>query len=207
MTMSDEQQPELRWAPMQPKPSRAGRVWMIVGLAVAELLVEAVVLFFVLPRSGDPEPGGSASPSSSASATPTPTPTTTPTATTAPTATATPDPEPSTPVETQPPVADPSIPAFQGQVSGWLNDAVTGLDIVSGTSGQDALSVIDTLQNDAQRLSETSPPSSISSQWTDGVAGYSQRLGELREAVSGGSSASVDAARSAVENLRSLVGL
>jgi hypothetical protein len=92
-------------------------------------------------------------------------------------------------------------------VSGWLNDAVTGLDIVSGTSGQDALSVIDTLQNDAQRLSETSPPSSISSQWTDGVAGYSQRLGELREAVSGGSSASVDAARSAVENLRSLVGL
>lgn len=209
--MSDQPQPELRWAPMEPKPSRAGRVWLIVGLVVAALLVAGVVLFFVLPRNETPQEEGTASPSpsASASASPTPTSSTTPTATppSTPAPTSEPTSEPTPPVETQPPVVDPSIGAFRDQVSGWLDDALTGLDIVSGTSGQDALSVIDTLQDDAQRLSEASPPSSIASQWNDGVAAYSQRLGELRAAVSGGSAPSVDAARSAAESLRGVVGL
>jgi len=211
MTMSDQPQPELRWAPMEPKPSRAGRVWLIIGLVVAALLVAGVVLFFVLPRNEVPEEEGTASPSPSASASASPTPTSSPTPT--PTPPSTPAPtteptsEPSPPVETQPPVVDPSIGAFRDQVSGWLNDAMTGLDIVAGTSGQDAVSVIDTLQDDAQRLAETSPPSSIASQWNDGVAGYSQRLADLHTAVSGGAAPSVDAARSAAESLRSIVGL
>jgi hypothetical protein len=200
----EEPQPELRWAPLPPQPKRTGRVWLIVGLSVAALAIVGVLLFMLLPRGDSPTPSGSASPTPTATATTTPT--QTPTAT--PTATTPPAPEP-TPVLTQPPATDPTIEVFRGQVSGWLNDAPRGLDIIAGASGQDALPVVDTLQQDAQRLSDAQAPSSIASKWQDGVADYAQRLAQLRTAITNDSGvpAAVDAARKSVNGLRSLVGL
>ncbi|WP_217184499.1 hypothetical protein [Streptomyces sp. AC495_CC817] len=193
--MSDQQQPELRWAPLPPKPSRAGRVWLIVGLSVAALVIVGVVLFFLIPRGGTPRPTGSPAPSTSATPTPT--------------STSTPDPEPSLPVVTSPPTVDPDLAGFRSRVQVWLDDAGQSLDLVSSASGQDALPVVDTMIEDAQRLSESQPPSSIYQQWVDGVSAYSQKLTALRSAVSSGTgvSAAVDAARTASQELRTLVGL
>ena len=157
-----------------------------------------LLLFFLLPRDGGPEPVGSTSPS------PTATPSETPTATPAPTTT----PEP-TPITTAPPIGDPTIEVFRDKVSGWLNSADRGLDIVAGASGQDALPVVDSLQEDAQRLGDALPPSSIQDSWRSGVETYAQRLTALRAAVEDGSgaSAAIDSARAAAADLRSLVGL
>lgn len=208
--MSDQQpQPELRWAPLPPKPRRAGRVWLIIGLVVAAVLVVGVVLFFLIPRGEAVTPV--ASPSPTTSGTPTPSPSATPSETAVPeepVETTEPEPEP-TPVTSQPPVTDPSVATFRGQVSGWLDDALTGIDIVSGTSGQEAVDVVDSLQNDAQRLGESLPPSSIESDWNTAVGTYSQALTALRSAASSGSglSSAIDGARSAANELRSIVGL
>jgi hypothetical protein len=198
----DESQPELRWAPLPPQPKRTGRVWLIVGLSVVALVIVGLLLFFLLPRGDAPTPSGSASPTPTASATPTSTPTPTPTATT------TPEPEP-TPALTPPPATDPTIEVFRGQVSGWLNSAPRGLDIIAGASGQDALPVVDTLQQDAQRLSDAQAPSSIASKWYDGVTDYAQRLTQLQAAITNDSGvpSAVDAARTSVDALRSLAGL
>ncbi|MFK4761411.1 hypothetical protein ACI3KS_10800 [Microbacterium sp. ZW T5_45] len=208
--MSDEQpQPELRWAPLPPKPRRAGRVWLIIGLVVAAIVVVAVVLFFLIPRGDGVAP--TASPSPSASASPSPSPSAAPSETAVPEEpTETTEPEPTqTPITSQPPVSDPSVATFRGQVSGWLDDALTGIDIVSGTSGQEAVDVVDSLQNDAQRLGESLPPSSIESDWNAAVGTYSQALSTLRSAASSGSglSGALDGARSAANELRSIVGL
>lgn len=196
--MSDEQQPDVRWAPIPPKPSNAKRVWLIVGLVVAALAIVGVLLFFLLPRGDAPDPGASGTPTPSTSPTSSPTPTSTPT------------PEPSiTPIDTPPPVVDPSIEAFRGQVGGWLGDAGRGLDIVATSSGQDAVAVVDTLQEDAQRLSEAQPPSSIETQWRDGVDGYYRSLDALRTAVTNGSgvSTAIEKSRTALAALTSTVGL
>lgn len=201
--MSDEQQPasepELRWAPIEPKPSNAKRNWLIAGVAVAALMVVAVLLFFLIPRGDEPTPDASGTPTPTTSASPTasPTPTSKPTA------------EPTVPPVTEPPVVDPSIEAFRGQVSGWLGDAGTGLDIVAGSPGQDALPVIDTLQEDAQRLSDAQPPSSILEQWYSGVETYAESLTALRTAVSSGSGVAdaVDVAHMALRTLNDTVGL
>ncbi|OIJ33277.1 hypothetical protein [Microbacterium sp. LCT-H2] len=194
----DEPQPEVRWAPLPPAPKRTGRVWLIVGLSVAALAIVGILLFFLLPRDGGPEPVGSTSPS------PTATPSETPTAT--PTPTTTPEP---TSITTAPPIGDPTIEVFRDKVSGWLNSADRGLDIVAGASGQDALPVVDSLQEDAQRLGDALPPSSIQDSWRSGVETYAQRLTALRAAVEDGSgaSAAIDSARAAAADLRSLVGL
>lgn len=198
----DEQQPELRWAPLPPPPKKTGKVWLIIGLAVATLVIVGVLLLFLLPRGGTPAPTESPSPTPSETATPSPTPSAT--------ATPTAIPEPTTtPITSPPPVTDPSLEAFRGQVSGWLNDAPRGLDIIAGASGQDALPVVDTLQQDAQRLSDTQPPSSIAQEWRDGVSAYAQTLSKLRSAISNDSGvpAAIDAARTSVQKLRTLVGL
>ncbi|PRA82994.1 hypothetical protein [Microbacterium sp. MYb66] len=199
MTM-EEQQPELRWAPLPPPPKRTGRIWLIIGLVVAALAIVGVLLFLLLPRGDAGTPAETASPTPTATPTRTPSPTPTPTAT----------PEPTqTPIVTQPPAVDPTLETFRGQVSGWLNDALRGLDIVAGASGQDALPVVDTLQQDAQRLSDAQAPSGIAEDWRDGVSEYTQRLTALRTAISNGSgvSAAIDAARAQAQALRSLVGL
>ncbi|MCT1364500.1 hypothetical protein AB1285_09300 [Microbacterium sp. NRRL B-14842] len=198
----DEPQPEVRWAPLPPAPKRTGRVWLIVGLSVAALAIVGVLLFFLLPRDGGPEPAGSASPSPTASPSETSAPT--PTATSAPSAT--PDP---TPITTAPPVGDPTVEVFRDKVSGWLNSADRGLDIIAGASGQDALPVVDSLQQDAQRLGDALPPSSIQDPWRSGVETYAQRLAALRAAIESGSgvSGAIADARSAAADLRGLVGL
>lgn len=192
----DEQQPELRWAPLPPAPKKTGRTWLIVGLGVAALVIVGVVLLFVLPRGDTPSPTETASPSPTSSPTETPT------------APATPEPS-VTPITTPPPVADPTIEVFRERVSGWLNDGPRGLDIIAGASGQDALPVVETLQQDAQRLSDAQPPSSIAQEWRDGVSAYSDRLTQLRTAITedSGVAAAVEAARSSVQELRSSVGL
>ena len=212
--MTDEPQPELRWAPLPPKPSNRGRIWLIVGLSVAALLVAAVLLLFLLPRGGDPEPSASGTPSPSASPTASATPTETPSATPSPTETATTEPTPApdpsmTPITTPPPQVDPSIGVFRDTVQGWLDDALTGLDIVAESSGQDAVDVVDTLQNDAQRLSEAVPPASIDSDWHATVGAYAQALSDLRSAVAAGGDASgaTSSALSAADAVRDVVGL
>lgn len=198
--MTNEPQPDVRWAPLEPAPKNTGRIWLIVGLAVAALVIVGILLFVFLPRGDAPEPGasGSPSPSASASASPIPTPSTST------------SPEPSeTAIVTPPPVADPSMEAFRGNVGGWLNSAPRGLDIIQNNPGPDALPVVDSLQQDAQRLSDARPPSSIGQEWSDGVSAYAQRLIELRGALTdeSGVPEAVDAARAAVQSLRTLVGL
>ncbi|WP_336501010.1 hypothetical protein [Microbacterium paraoxydans] len=196
----DEPQPEVRWAPLPPAPKRTGRVWLIVGLSVAALAIVGLLLFFLLPRGGAPEPveSASASPTATPSETPTPAPT--------PTGSATPEP---TPITTAPPVGDPTVEVFRDKVSGWLNSADRGLDIIAGASGQDALPVVDSLQQDAQRLGDALPPSSIQDSWRSGVETYAQRLVALRAAIESGSgvSGAIGSARSAAADLRDLVGL
>lgn len=198
--MTDEQQPELRWAPLPAPPKRTGRIWLIVGLSVAALAIVGVLLFLFLPRGEGPTPGASpsATPSASPSATPTPTPS--PSATPAPS---------QTPIVDPPPASDPTVEVFRGQVSGWLNDAPRGLDIITGANGPDALPVVETLQQDVQRLSDAQPPSSIADGWRDGLSVYSQRLTDLQSALTVGAAPAetIDAARAAVQDLRALVGL
>lgn len=200
--MSDQPQPDLRWAPMPPRRTRRGRAWIVVTLVFLALLAAAVLVFFLIPRDSGPRPGSSTSP--------TPSPSATATATATPTPTIVPSEEPSgEPIETSPPPADPTIDAYREQVRGWLTDAVRGLDIVANAGGPDALPVVDTLQEDAQRLSDAPPPSAISEKWRNGLSTYSEKLSGLRSALSteSGVPAAVDAARAAVQNLRSLVGL
>lgn len=201
----DEPQPELRWAPLPAAPKRTGRIWLIVGLAVAALAIVGLLLFFLLPRDSGPTPGESASPSPTASPseTPTPTPTATPTA---PTPSTSPEP---TPITTAPPVGDPTLDVFRDKVSGWLTSADRGLDIIAGASGQDALPVVDSLQQDAQRLGDALPPSSIQEAWHSGVETYTQRLAALRAAIENGSgvAGAVDGARASAGRLQDIVGL
>lgn len=191
-----EQQPDVRWAPIPPKPKNRGRVWLIVGLAFVAVAIVAVLLFLLFPRgTEEPVPTPSLTVSSEPTRSPTPT--------------ASPSAEPTGPDETPPSAPDPTVETFRAQVAPWLDDAITGLDIVSGAGGPDALAVLDTLQSDAQRLSDVQPPASIDPQWRDGATEYSQRLTELRSAVSAGSATSdaIEAARSEAQRLRGLVGL
>lgn len=103
---------------------------------------------------------------------------------------------------------DPSLPAFRDRVGVWLESAPVGLDIVSEGEG-DLESVLNAMQEDAQRLAESLPPSSIAQEWSTTTSEYLSRLDSLRSAVSSGSNISqaVDAARVSVDALRSLAGL
>ncbi|WEK62713.1 MAG: hypothetical protein P0Y60_08310 [Candidatus Microbacterium colombiense] len=187
-----EQEPELRWAPIPPAPKRRGRVWLIIGLSVLAVAIVAVLLFLFLPRGAAPEP----SPSPSTSSTPTSTPT--------------PSPEPTrTPEITPPPVADPDLETFASLVQPRLDDAVTGLGFLPGMSGQDAVQIIDQLQQDADRLADAVAPSSIASQWSAAVADYASKLVALRTAAENGSSTTdpLNAASTSLKTVRALVGL
>ncbi|MGB3730979.1 hypothetical protein [Microbacterium sp.] len=184
------------WAPTPDKPKR-GRVWLIVVLAVVALLIVGGVLWLALrPGAPDADPAATTSPSASASASPS--------------ESATPSAEPApsdTPVTSPPPVPDPSLETFRGQVGGWLDDALTGLDIVSKSSGQDAQAVIGNLQDDAQRLAEAAPPSSISSKWRDGVSQYSTQLSEMEKQAGSRTAVPVNTAEASVASLRDLIGM
>lgn len=192
--MTDEQQPDVRWAPIEPKPRNRGRVWLIVGLVIAVLVIVGVLLFFLLPRDGAPTPEGSGSPTPSTTSSAPGEPRDDPTA---------------PPVTEAPEPVDPTVEAFRGQVEAWLSDGARGLDIVASSSGEEALSSVGILQEDAERLSGVIPPSSIADEWRDGVSAYSQKLVDVRDAVSGGgdASAALDSARTALQDLSTLVGL
>jgi len=198
--MSDEQQPRAEWVFPEQKKTNKKRIWLIVGLSVLAVAIVAALLFFLLPRGGEPEP----TPTPTDTASPSPTPTATPTDTPAPTAA--PTQEPGT---TPPPVPDPDIPTFAAQVQPRLDDASTGLTIAADLSGQEAAQVVESLQQDAGRLSDAAAPSSISSAWYEGVGQYSARLGELRGAFESGSNtqSAMEAATAALKELRALVGL
>ncbi len=191
--MMSEPTPELRWAPVEPKPKNTGRVWLIIGIVVAALAIVGALLFFLLPRGEEPAPGASGSPR--------------PTASESPSATSSPSQEP-TPQVTPPAPVDPTVDVFREQVGGWLSDAPRGLDIISEANGDDALAVVDSLEQDARRLSDAQPPTSIEQKWRAGVTVYSERLSELRAAILAESetAGAVDAARTAVQELQRLVG-
>lgn len=193
--MSDEHQPEAVWV-FPEKKSNKGRIWLIVGLAIAALVIVAVVLFFIIPRGGVSQPTPSPSVSDTAPPTPTPTPTAT--------ATEAPDPE-----QKQPPVPDPDLSTFAGQVQPRLDDAATGLGFMSDATGQEAVQIVDSLQQDAERLSDVAAPSSISAKWYSAVEQYAAKLGALRSAVEGGSGtqSALESATAALNDLRALVGL
>jgi hypothetical protein len=193
--MSD-QQPELRWAPIPPAPKRGGRIWLIIGLSVLAVAIIVTLLFLFLPRGGaaepTPSPTTSPSPSASASSSPTPEPSAT-----------------DTPEITPPPVDDPDLETFTALVQPRLDDAQTGLGFLAGMSGAEAAQVVDSLQQDAEVLSDSVAPSSIAAQWSDAVSDYTSSLVALRSAIDGGNSttAPLDAATNALQKVRALVGL
>lgn len=199
-----EQKPEAVWVfPDEPK-KRGGRVALIVSLVLAALVVAAVVVLFVIPR-GDGDPAPTASPTVSKTATPTPS--TSPSATPGPTVA--PTTEPTTPQTAPPPVPDPSVDQFRGQVQPRLDDASRGLDLAQSQSGDTAVQIVDSLQNDAQNLAGQPAPSSIATQWGEAVTAYAAKLQALRSAYADGSDAAgplVDA-RAALGQVRGLVGL
>ena len=191
-----EQQPAVQWAPIPPKPRNRGRVWLVVGLSVAALIIVGVLLFFLIPRE-DEQPVGRPTPTASSSATQTPT------------LIPSPSSDPTAPAETPPPVADPTVETFRGEVQVWLDNSLIGLDIVGDTSGQEALSVIETLLADAQRLGERAAPSSIEGDWYAGVSSYVEELGALKSAAAerANTDSAAESARVAAQTLRKLVGL
>ncbi|MBN9156307.1 hypothetical protein [Microbacterium sp.] len=197
-----EQKPEAVWVfPEEPK-NRGGRIALVVGLVVAALVAAGVVVLFLIPH-GDGAPTPTPSPTTSATSTPKPTASPTSTPTTVPTDL------PTAPVTSPPPVPDPSVAQFRGVVQPRLDDASTGLDLAQNQSGDAAVQIVDSLQNDAQNLASQPAPSSISTAWSDGVTSYSAKLQALRAAFSGGSdaSAALADARAALGQLRALVGL
>lgn len=195
-----EQQPDVQWA-FPPEKPRAGRVWLIIGLVAGVLLIAGAFAFSLIPRDA-PSETTTPSPTSSPSSTATATPTRTPTPTSAPETI-----EPSAPATVAPEPPDPDIEAFRGQVAPRLDDALTGLEIVEGLAGQDAVSVLESLQQDAQRLSDSPVPSAIDSAWRDALSSYSQAISDLRAEVDGGASADTGRASEALDRLRSVAGL
>lgn len=190
-----EQKPEAVWVfPEEPK-KRGGRIALIIGLIVAVLIVAAVVVLFLIPRGDGAAPSPSSSPSSSPTSTAIPTvvPTDLPTA----------------PVTSPPPASDPSVDQFRAQVQPRLDSGTTGLALAEQHGGDIAVQVVDSLQNDAQILAGEVAPSSIAPEWSTSLSAYSAKLQSLRAAFADGGDASgaLSDARSALAQLRGLVGL
>lgn len=195
-----EQKPEAVWVFPEEK-KRGPRIALVVLLVVLALIVVAVVALFLIPRGDGPAP--TTSPTASDTATPTGSPTPSTSSTGAPTG------APTAPATTPPPVPDPSVDQFRAQVQPRLDDASTGLDMAQSQSGDTAVQIVDSLQNDAQNLAGQAPPASIAAAWGDGVNTYAAKLQALRSAFSSGAdtSGALSDARTALGQLRTLVGL
>lgn len=215
--MSQEHQPEAVWVFPEEKKSNKGGIWLIIVLSVLAVAIVGLLLFYLLPPGGDPEPTATPTATDSVTPSPTPSPTPTPTATSTPTPTptstpiATPTPTPvppEEPVPTQPPAANPDYDTFAAEVSPPLNDASTGLSIVA-EGGPDAAEVVGNLQQDAGRLSDTAAPVDIEGAWADAVTQYAARLADLRAAFDNGADPqpALDAASAALQNVRAVVGV
>lgn len=200
----NEQQPDVQWV-FPPEKNRAGRVWLIVGLVAAVLLIAGALAFFLIPRDGAPTPGSSSSPSPSASATRTPTPT--PTRTPTPVPTVSPAPLPSAPVTEPPAPVEPGTGEFGAAVAGRLADASIGLDLIA--NGADALPIIDQLELDAQQLADTVAPAALDAQWRESVNAYASSLRALRDVVNASEdvSSAVSTAAANVQQLKAIAGV
>jgi cytoskeletal protein RodZ len=187
--MTDEQQPELRWAPVEPRPRNRGRVWLIIGLIVAAIVIVGVLLFFLIPRSEQPAP-----PESSPSSSPSPSAGTT----TSPSASPSEDP---TPVETVP-----ALNEAAQQIDDRLVNALSDLDYVSGASRDSAASVLAELQDGAQRISDSLPGAGVTDGY-DAVSAYSRALKAASDTIASGGDPQSDlnAAARAIEDLRALL--
>ncbi len=218
--MSDSPEQQAVWVFPPKKKRSVGKIIVILVLAVVALGIAALFLLFLWQNRPEAAPSPSSSPSLSASPSsspspspdasddPSPSPSDVPSAEPSAEPTeSTPD-TPDTPV-TEPPAVDPDLQNFATQVSPRLDDALTGISLAEGTSGSEATGIVDNLLQDAQSLSDTAAPTSISGLWADSVVQYSARLQELRSAYeSGGDIASAIAgAQEAVYDLRSIVGI
>lgn len=204
--MSDEKQPEYVWAFPPERERKAGKVWLIIGLAVLAVAI-AAALFWLFFRPGD---GTAAHPTTSPTASVSPTASATPDATSSPAPTPTPSPTPSTTVSAEPTPPAPTAPdlaAFRDRVIPVLQSAATGLGYARDEGGMTAMHDIILLQEDAQRLAESIPPTSIAQAWRDAVQAYQQTLEPLRAAYERGENARSEdeAAAAALTRLTSVV--
>ena len=197
--MSDEQQPRAEWIFPEQKKKHPGRVWLIVGLAVAAVIIVGVLLFFLIPRDQTPAPATSESPSPSATSSPTPS--ASPSDTTEPEPSITPNPSPQ-------PDSDPDLETFTAEVQPRLDDAVRGLDLVQDNQDVGA-QIVDSLQQDAEILSGSAAPNALTDDWNAALADYTGALNGLRDALDDGSDpqGAIDESRASLNTLRELVGI
>lgn len=198
-----EPQPEYVWAFPDEKPARS-RMWLVVGLVVAAIVVAAAVFLAFLRPWETRQPTASASPTNSSS--PSPTASAAPSATPTPSPTSSASPSP-VPTATPPAPSDPALPVFRGKVQPLLDDAATGLTYAQDATGEEGVQIADQLREDAGRLSDTVAPQSIASQWGARVQDYGRALDALRTAFAQGGStgAALTGARSALRELNDLV--
>lgn len=202
-----EPQPEYVWAFPEEKPKR-GRVWLIVVLSVAALLIAAFV-FWMFVRPSVPDAVATPAPTLSASASPSPSATPSATSTPTPTPTATPTSVPTTvPTTPAPPKpVDPNVATFRAKVAPVLDDARTGLQIAAESDAQEATQNVGFLQEDAGRMADYIAPGSIAAQWNSRLTDYSRSLQNLRTAYEKGGPANSElaAAKAALTALNKVV--
>lgn len=187
-----EQKPEAVWV-FPEKKRNGGRIALIIALVVVVLLIAAGLALFLIPRhdgapSTDPTSSASPTPSSSSAS---------------PSASPSDSPAPSPSTATPPPPPDPSIAAFRDQVGFRLDTATQGLDMIA-QGDPDSANTVNKLEGDAQRLSDTAPPSSIASDWRSALQTYASRLQDLSQNTSDANALS--GARDAVATMKRLIG-
>lgn len=176
--MSDEKQPEYVWAFPPERERKAGKVWLIIGLAVLAVAIAMALFWLVFWPGVDDEPRSTTSATASVPPSISPTPTAEQSA--EPSAVPTPpSPPEETPAPEPPPVADPDLSTFQGKTTPILQDAETGLGIASESSASDAAQTIGLLQEDAARLSDTVAPRTLAERWAAAVDSYAEALRAL----------------------------
>lgn len=189
--MTDDGRPTAQWAPLSPAPNNRRRVWLIVGLAVAAIVIVALVLFFLLPRNDDTATTPSASPSPTSSTSESP---------------GTPEPSPTSSGEPSPTPAPTELDPAAQRIDDQLGEALSELDAISSESPDVAVGIVGELQDAAQRLSDSLPGAGIDDAYEE-VQAYSAALDRLRGALTSGGdvSAALDSARDALAELRAVV--